>query len=554
MRRKKNLLSKLTALCLTFILVLAMGTTAFALDPTTDQGTITINALKTDEGTTVNAYKVINVTFDNDNQQVEEPVYTWVNSFAAWLTSNTNDVYKSYIAENSVVTDEYMNASATELRNLYQAMDEAGLFTNMNFSTTIDANGAATLNVPMGQYVLIATPKAGVTRTYLPVTADVLPTYDADAVDEPWTITNPTVELKGSAPGIEKEATTAGDDLNVKIGDVVDYTVTVDFPNYPSDAVNTIFQIGDDLSNGLTLNSDSVEFYVNEAIAQNKLTAVTYYNPTTDPERSGLDFLYSLDYSKIKEDYTNPDTNFVPKQIIVKYSATVNSDAFKINTLKNTASVDYANDPYTADTFETITDDENVYTYSISLTKKDVAAKEGSGLSGATFKLKSAAAGPALSFILLPDSSGIYRLATSEEVANNSATEDLVVSSNGTLEIRGLDLGTYYLEETVAPDGYVLPEEDITIVLTDIVTQDGILDGNTTTVTAPENSVVTVSETPVIDENNVDFQLYNTKYDGNFNLPKTGGAGTVMFTIIGILLMGGAAAVIIISKKRNQAN
>ena len=57
-----------------------------------------------------------------------------------------------------------------------------------------------------------------------------------------------------------------------------------------------------------------------------------------------------------------------------------------------------------------------------------------------------------------------------------------------------------------------------------------------------------------INKNVVSFQFSNVLYDedGSFDLPVTGGMGTALFTIAGILLMGGAVLLVIVAvRKRN---
>lgn len=40
--------------------------------------------------------------------------------------------------------------------------------------------------------------------------------------------------------------------------------------------------------------------------------------------------------------------------------------------------------------------------------------------------------------------------------------------------------------------------------------------------------------------------------DAGFTLPTTGGMGTTIFTIVGILLMGGAAAMVVVISRRKK--
>ena len=180
---------------------------------------------------------------------------------------------------------------------------------------------------------------------------------------------------------------------------------------------------------------------------------------------------------------------------------------------------------------------------------------------GAVFNLSKEKGGSPVEFV---SDNGIYRLPTAEEKANPEVvkTTDLAVTDLGGnlgwgLKIQGLDLGTYYLKETVAPDGYVLPDEAIEIRLTDTEPELGVLDqGQGKTEVTYTSAAVNAGEVSQvsINKNVVSFQFSNVLYDedGSFDLPVTGGMGTALFTIAGILLMGGAVLLVIVAvRKRN---
>ena len=111
--------------------------------------------------------------------------------------------------------------------------------------------------------------------------------------------------------------------------------------------------------------------------------------------------------------------------------------------------------------------------------------------------------------------------------------------------IKGIDLGKYTLTETKAADGgYSLPNGDITITLND-ATPDGTLDENTVTAGGTSELYDNVE----IEKNTIKFNVKNTK-SSDFELPNTGGMGTLIFTIGGILLMAGAVIYLVVSKKK----
>ena len=163
------------------------------------------------------------------------------------------------------------------------------------------------------------------------------------------------------------------------------------------------------------------------------------------------------------------------------------------------------------------------YTGTITLTKY---AEDGKTiLKGAEFKLYKATKDKvkeensgvsALRFIKLGD--GIYKLA----LADNEATStDTLVAVNGTLTVKGLDEGTYWFEETKAPEGYSIN-----------------VDGASATIKESKDKNVTVPTS-----------LKDTKLSA---LPSTGGIGTTIFTIAGCLIMVTAAGLFFASRKRTN--
>lgn len=113
---------------------------------------------------------------------------------------------------------------------------------------------------------------------------------------------------------------------------------------------------------------------------------------------------------------------------------------------------------------------------------------------------------------------GEYKVALDEE---QNATTTLV-ATNGTLKVTGLDEGSYEFKETKAPTGYKVNSENKAF-----------------TITADETDEVTV------DAGN----FVNTKLS---SLPSTGGMGTYLFTIIGVVVMAGAAGAFFISRRKGS--
>ena len=171
--------------------------------------------------------------------------------------------------------------------------------------------------------------------------------------------------------------------------------------------------------------------------------------------------------------------------------------------------------------------------------------------------------------------------------SRNSSTlewnhEDAVYTtgSDGNIMFSGLDEGTYYLKETVAPDGYTLNDNDYKVViaaeLDDGTTgEEGTLTGYTVNVfvkdgnswTACGDAVYAIDSTvtkPNADANAMNFDAIVNDFTGSATnpaevvdtplatLPSTGGAGTIALTLVSATGMGAFFTLYMINKKKKS--
>ncbi|MGX7132209.1 pilin N-terminal domain-containing protein [Enterococcus songbeiensis] len=125
---------------------------------------------------------------------------------------------------------------------------------------------------------------------------------------------------------------------------------------------------------------------------------------------------------------------------------------------------------------------------------------------------------------------GEYPYAWSDEVSNLNEEEqknwsDYVVTSDekGNIAVKSLKVGSYFLQEIKAPDGYVLP--------------------------SGEAAFTNFTITPVPDEEQVKV-IPEIANQPKGILPSTGGMGIIAFVVAGIVLVGGA--VIYFNKRRQE--
>lgn len=385
---------------------------------------------------------------------------------------------------------------------------------------------------------------------------------------------NTTITTKDAVPSLKKTITgiNATNSENVEantagMGDKVNYKLTATVPDM-SGYTSYTFEITDTMSKGLTFNNDVNITIGNTTLGADKFTVSTV---TTDSDSGNQTFTITIkDFISYKDD--------AGKNIVVTYSATLNEKADLSSTNGNTneAKITYSNDPNKSDSTGD-TPASKVKTYTTGLKLKKVAnAANGKTLAGAKFKILGTGSKVILvnqaiynkdnttgTYYLLKD--GTYTetdptaetkdtydsttqkykkidTVTNETVPTTFETE-AYVDKDGVLKIEGLGEGTYTITELVAPDGYNLLTDPITVTISaSNVTFDSctwsIKNGNTDL---------------NVDANDNTLYLLTVINKAGSTLPSTGGMGTKLFYTIGGILMAGAAIVLVVRKRRSDA-
>ncbi|MDT2614050.1 SpaA isopeptide-forming pilin-related protein [Enterococcus dongliensis] len=161
---------------------------------------------------------------------------------------------------------------------------------------------------------------------------------------------------------------------------------------------------------------------------------------------------------------------------------------------------------------------ENIQNYgNYHFVKQDLNTAK--GLAGAEFNIAKESEGTDYLYKKAAPTGDEYQYAWKSELTNKTGWEIVKLTSTktGEFDITGLKYGTYYLHETVAPDGYVLPNSDFAFTVSDKT------------------------------EAAVDDVIENQPKG---ILPSTGGMGIIAFVLAGIVLIGGAA--IYFNKRRQE--
>ena len=313
----------------------------------------------------------------------------------------------------------------------------------------------------------------------------------------------------------DKTPDTAGN-VTTNVGDIVSYRIEATSPAYSNttDKDKIGFEIKDKLTN-LEFVDKSIEAYIVKDAKDDLISPSDY---TITPASDGYTFCV-----KFKEDWIKKHPN---TKVAITYSAKV-TEAAKIGSDANTneATIIFNNDP-TSNSYK-IQDVPKVYTYGLELTKQG----KNEVLSDVVFEL--------------------YK---DEVTAENKVTESKFgAETNGTFKtnpegkitIKGLAAGTYYLKEIKTTSGYTLLANPVKIMITE--TPDVATKKTVATCTVDDKK----TEKKQLEEDSGNFYYtFSVQNDKGFNLPATGGMGTYIFTIAGLVIMAGAAFLLITSKKR----
>lgn len=526
MMKKQNTLTKITSFLMALLMM--FGTTSVcAFAATTDmpasnaKGYITVTGLE--ENATATAYQLITVDYDYTAKAPKSPEFYWVNN--QQLRDFVNTEYPGVVnADGSVNTDvlNLIKESTDKSATLYDQIASEIRNGNITLADAGSVKGNGTINnLDMGNYLILI---EGGKKVYRANAANIVPTYDRDA--NVWKLENPEITEKSSTTNIEKKIVTADGEVvktNASVGDTVKFEITTNIPTYPELSLNSKYVVSDKAAAGLTFGAISKVYGVNEAGQTYELAADAYTTSQARPNSDAVDFALSFDYAKIK----------AYKQIRIEYTATVNKDAVIGNTGNaNTAYLDYSNNPYASpETWESFNSSTTVYSFGFDLTKVD--KKTNAALKGAEFEVYSdAELTNKISFV---GTNGNYKKADATQTGE--AVTTVAVDDSGKLILAGLAEGTYYLKETKAPAEYNIARDAFELTVKD-TDNDGVAENADNSVKF-ENGLVTIS-------------IPNSN---GFQLPTTGGMGTILFTVGGIALIAlGAVMIVLIRKNSKKAD
>lgn len=536
--------------CLTLLLALALLFTMAvpaAAAPATYNKKITFTNVA--QGDTVKAYQVMKYA-DGYN------AYIFDKGFEMTL--------KSVLGHEANLDEEMKNANDTALKHImisYVHMASSTATTGVSLpapvqEVTADAYNKVQMTLEPGYYLLLVSTTAANNRTYMPVTVfvqvkngDVKVSAAGNDITTPLSVSfkhenGPTVNVQVSddSKGTAEWKTTAGG----RVGEEMSFYMEVTTPNYESEFSLTTLAAKCRLA-GLNYVAGSMKATADTNAASTEIAGVIQ-NTAVDTDGN---LTVNLDYSKLsvaasaRKVYLHFRAVAAPEAVAAKATATADLQyvfSMEPTVVKTTAA--------TAAT---------VHTYAFSLAKtSDEDIEGGTGkkpLANAGFTLYSDA-GMATAVSMIKETVGgetYYRPALTGETGETVLLADMGADQN-TLLVRGLDVTTYYLKETKVPSGYYAPKGGFAVQLTgereDTLTGK-LAAASSFTATNPETDRVLINSSGLntAEQNRLDASLKNSSTPV---LPTTGGVGTVMFTVIGLLCMGAALWFFLFARRRRK--
>lgn len=305
-------------------------------------------------------------------------------------------------------------------------------------------------------------------------------------------LTNATVDAKKTPIQVNKKVLDT--DNVTKTGDILTYTVSTNVPYINPTDTDKSFYAYDELTGAEYVNTDQATITLNGE------------DVTASYPISFVNNKFSVDLSTM----INDANSHAGEQVVITYQVKVTSEN---DTITNKATAGHE------DGNEYGSKESKIYEGNITLTKY---GENNVTLANAGFEVRKDGAADALTFVKLSD--GVYKYVPAD---TEGAVTEVVTDANGKVKVQGLDIGTYKFKEVTAPQGYSVNTTDVSATLEVAEKDNGTASGVLTQTTS----------------------MKDTKLGA---LPSTGGMGTYLFTIIGVVVMAGAAGAFFMSRRKGS--
>lgn len=524
-------MKKVISLFLALVMIMALGTTAFAQTVgTAAEGTGSITVSNASKGVTYSVVKLFDasVTGNADGSIVYTgDIPEELEAYFEVTTDGNTQVEHIIVKDAAKAENGSLNeAAATALKT----WAEKQTVVDGKTSAVSDGTVLTFVGLEYGYYVVLTSQGAGAVSV---------------------TSTNPTgtvYDKNSTEPNIEKKVNGKDSDT-VTIGDTVTYTATFIAPN----------QLGEGKDSEIVYKyeiKDTLPSFLDDVV----ITSVVIDQPTADDvnlTEEDLDETFADGFGsdkKITVSWAEGDP-YVSKyengsKIIVTYTAKVVSDNSivvdgtrgNVNTVTVTAYTDDDDPEVPWD--EPWEDSAKILTYAAAFRKVD---QSGKNLTGAEFTVNG--------LIVDEIGQGLYEVVSYDSTSTTPGTT-LKTDDNGYIVIEGLDDDeALSVIETKAPDGYNKLTTPVIVhpivVGAEVTSVSGRVYYNAEGVmvdseAASSYSKIETATHATVLANADSYKIVNQK---GAELPETGGMGTTLIYVLGSVMVLGAA-VLLITKKR----
>ena len=604
------------------------GTSGMQNEAGIAKGTITVAGV-TDDDVTVRAYKLV-TGYYKDKKLVKYVQVDPTNAPVAAIRDQAKGQIKDADADNKnddgndIITEDELAEAAGAVQSGAYTVTETGEAQN-TFTLTKGHDGSYTANVTPGLYMILVT--GGAARVYNPGVVAVnvsdvnTGTVEGSTVDfrNFFTTTDGTTpskvylksslgaknfdkkiensvklaaEAEGDTTGEKTTKITNGHGDTVAFGDTIHYTMSgLVIPSFSKDYTAKHYYITDKLTpaEGFT---DITNIVVTDTVSKKPLTAGTDYDLQSLDGKGAFDTGDKKSFRiTLKDKYLDDHRADAPRPTLtITYKTKLTGKAgVNFSENLNHAELHFSNDPSEKTGGKEHVEKVNTYHYTFTV---DGLIDGQSGSKDETYELNkvkkardnytkgvSASALEGATFGLYSDEACTKpvkaRMVNEQTGEVTTGTDDYtsVSDKNGHFSFAGLDEGTYYVKETLAPAGYGLSDAVYKFVITaDMDETSGVLNGYSVTAyvnsesagqtgftteagsaeyktTAKTAEDGTVTNTITGQDKTVPMEVVDTKTQ---NLPSTGGIGNTWFYLVGIGGMAGAAVVFAAVKKSKK--
>ena len=400
-----------------------------------------------------------------------------------------------------------------------------------------------TLTSP-GLWLIVDQAATGKSSKALPILAGTPLTINNNKV-----YSNGQIDMKNQTMSVGKTVT----DQTVAAGQDASYKITTTVPNYVGYKVKGYqFTVSDKFADDAPLSYKAGSLTVkvgDQALAQGTDYTVTGFDPTSKTftidlsayiKAQGFGTSVPVDDSKFTND------KLVGKTVTVEYKATVTGSTGN-NGAANTPTIKYPNDPTNNEHKQEVPGTPvKVFNFDYTLVKKDKTT--GAALEGAKFAIKNAD-GKYLAYTATADGGNKWSKLDAKPDAD-ATSGVFTTGKDGKVKFPALDEGKYTIEEIAAPTGYVNVGVSFSFTIAANLSGTGADQTANPTYTIDADGINSDRWGLVSNGSTAEVVVENVK--NITQLPLTGAAGTVLFTVVAALLIGAGVTVGVKSRKASN--